>query len=148
MKSLDMSRITDQLYVGRTPRRRDYQTLADVGITLLINMRAEWPSPIFVRQNIMQDIWVPCFDLPLGFVGQKRLLATALLAKQEIERGGKVYVFCHKGRHRSVAMASAVLLLQGYSLAKVQALFVKQRPVSDLKRYQVHRAVSRFAKNV
>ena len=108
-------------------------------------MRAEWPSPMIARQQLIQDIWVPSLDLPIGFVGQKRLLATAKQAKQVIDSGGKVYVFCHRGRHRSVAMTSAILLLQGYSLDEIYALFAQQRPVADLKRYQVRRAVHRFA---
>ncbi len=147
MKPLDKSQITDSLYVGRTPRKGDYQALHDLGITLLVNMRAEWPSPLVARQKLIQDVWVPSLDLPIGFVSQKRLLATAQLAKKVIDAGGKVYVFCHKGRHRSVAMASAILMLQGYSLDEVHSLFAMQRPVADLERYQVRRSVRRFSNN-
>lgn len=146
MRRLDMSKITNDLYVGRTPYGSEYKKLKDLGVDLVINMRAEWPTPLIARQKLIQDVWVPSLDLPIGFVDQSRLKANAKRAKDVIDNGGKVYVFCRKGRHRSVAMASAILLSQGYTLDQIKKLFAKQRPVADLKRYQVNKAVSQFAK--
>jgi protein-tyrosine phosphatase len=143
-KTLDMSPITDWLYVGRTPRRRDYRDLQDKGITMVINMRAERPFWPKKQPGLIQDVWVPSLDAPLCFVDQRRLLATAKRAQQVIQNGGKVYVFCRRGRHRSVAMAAAILMLQGYKHDDLTALFAKKRPVADLTAYQVRRALKRF----
>lgn len=144
MKKLDMSQITDWLYVGRTPRYSDYPSLHDKGIDLVINMRIEWPLSLIRPHKLISTKWVPSMDAPIGFVGQKRLLATALQAQAVIRNGGKVYVFCRRGRHRSVAMASAILMLQGYKRDELVALFAKQRAVADLQVYQVRRALDRF----
>jgi protein-tyrosine phosphatase len=147
MRKLDYSKITDSLYVGKTPRGKDYAALKDLGITLVINMRVEWPSPIVSRQKQLPELWLPLIDTRFTPYSQKRLLSGAQAAVEAIEKGGKVYVYCRMGRHRSVAMAAAILIRQGHSPTSLAKLINQQRPVADLQASQVRRAIAGFQPN-
>jgi protein-tyrosine phosphatase len=48
-----------------------------------------------------------------------------------IEEGYRVLVHCRAGVHRSVAMATCILIAHGYTADDAMALVVEQRPVAD-----------------
>jgi len=146
MRSLDFSRITDNLFVGRTPYGKDYEVLKGLGVNLVINMRAEWPSGFISRQRLVQEVWVPSVDNRFVPFNQERLVLAARQAVQEIHNGGKVYVYCRKGRHRSVVMAACILILLGQSTRVLSKLISKQRPIADLHAVQVATAIALFDK--
>lgn len=143
-KSLDFSQITDQLYIGVTPKKKDYALLKDIGIRLIINMRAETVlrKPPVIEE--ITEIRVPTLDNSLFPIRHTTLVHPVELASETIESGDKVYVFCRKGRHRSIAMGAAILISQGSSLNDSTILLEKQRPVADTGAKHIHNAIVEF----
>ena len=144
MRKLDYSELTSNLLIGRTPHRKDYALLQEIGITLVINMRAEWPSTVLSRNKTIAEIWMPSVDNPLIPFNQEKLYTVAKTAVEEIDSGGRVYVYCRKGRHRIVVMVSAILLLQGLSLGETSKLITSKRRIADLEARQVRIAIRKF----
>ncbi len=146
-RKLDYSAVTDNLLVGKTPYGKDYKILKDMGINLVINMRAEWPMKLVSKQKLVQEVWLPSIDSRYFPLNQKRFLEIATKAKMVIEDGGKVYVYCRKGRHRSIVMVAAILTLQGHNVDSLQKFIAEKRPVSDMRAIQVASAITIFDKS-
>lgn len=129
MKALDYSAITDNLYVGKTPHGKDYQMLKGQGVALVINMRLEWPITQLRMHDNLEEVWVPSIDSRYLPLRKKKILQVAGKALEVLKSGGKVYVFCRHGHHRSVVMAATILLLQGHKPEAVLGLFKKTRSI-------------------
>jgi hypothetical protein len=61
-----------------------------------------------------------------------------------IEDGGRVLVFCEAGRHRSVAMASCILIGLGYPADEAMQLVSTKREVADPYAWHIQRQIRRF----
>jgi protein tyrosine phosphatase (PTP) superfamily phosphohydrolase (DUF442 family) len=142
---VDFSQITDALYVGTTPTLDDYATLHQLGVRLVINMRADHSLAPDPHDPPLSILWLWTFDTPLLPIplGALRRGATAALAT--IGDGGKVYVHCHFGRHRSVAMASAILIAQGHPVDEATRLIKQQREIADPDAWYIRWRIRRFA---
>ncbi len=142
---MEFSQITEDLFVGTTPRPRDYDELRSLGVTLVINMRLErWPrrdthpSPLAFK-------WYPTLDNPLFPIPIFMLHRGARAALEAIEAGGKVYVHCQAGRHRSVAMAASILIAQGMDASSAMELIKSCREIADPDIWYIRRRIERFA---
>ena len=62
--SLDFSAITDDLFIGSSPSRADYDRLRDQGVRLVINMRLERPPFRDQHKPPLKFIWLPTIDSP------------------------------------------------------------------------------------
>lgn len=128
---MDYSKITDQLYVGTSPSQRDYEELRELGVQLVINMRllrGRGPargdsSPKYLRLRTMDHPWVP--------IPTQALIRGTQEALRTMEQGGKVYAHCSRGRHRSVAMAAAILIAQGNTAEDAIELVKQGRAAAD-----------------
>jgi protein tyrosine phosphatase (PTP) superfamily phosphohydrolase (DUF442 family) len=128
---MDYSKITDQLYVGTTPSRSDYGELERLGVELVINMRllrGHGPeggnsSPNYLRLRTMDHPWVP--------IPTEALMRGTREALKTMQHGGKVYAHCSRGRHRSVAMAAAILIAQGSTAEQAMELLKRRRAIAD-----------------
>jgi hypothetical protein len=128
---MDYSKITDQLYIGTTPNPVDYEVLRELGVRLVINMRFVWgkqppggnPPLSYLRFRTIDN---PLFPIPTGV-----LLRGARAGVSVLHGGGKVYVHCSRGRHRSIAMAAAILIADGLSASDAMSLIKRQRAVAD-----------------
>lgn len=143
--TLDYSIINHNLLVGKTPRSLDYELLKDMGITLLINMRIEWPSKYITRQKLIKEVWASSIDSKYYPLNKPKMLRIAKVANSEIKKGGKVYVYCREGRHRSIVMVATILMLQGHSTQIIQKTVSQKRPVADLRAVEVASAISELA---
>jgi protein-tyrosine phosphatase len=70
----------------------------------------------------------------------------ARAALETFHDGGKVYVHCAAGRHRGVAMGSAVLIAQGYDPHKAMKLVMERRMVADPHIFYIRNRILRFAR--
>jgi protein tyrosine phosphatase (PTP) superfamily phosphohydrolase (DUF442 family) len=128
---MDISRITDDLLIGRTPGPADFERLHEMGVRLVINMRF-WPGSRPRATNPeLQYLRLRTFDSPLAPIPTATLIRGARAALRVIEDGGRVYTHCSRGRHRSVAMAAAILIAQGRSPEEAMALIKQNRPDAD-----------------
>jgi protein tyrosine phosphatase (PTP) superfamily phosphohydrolase (DUF442 family) len=142
---VNYSQITDQLFVGTTPRPEDYPLLRDLGVRLVINMRVErrpCPDP---NHPPLPVLWLPTFDTPLVPIPIHTLHRGVSAALRILKEGGAVYAHCAAGVHRSVAMATAILIATGYPLEEAIQLIRKQRSIADPTTWYIRRRIERFA---
>lgn len=139
---MDFSIITGNLYVGTTPTLADQARLLDLGIELIINMRFERKPH---RDSPILTLWLPTIDSPLIWIPVRVLKKGVDAALETIHAGGKVYVHCHGGIHRAVAMASCILISQGYNTEEAMNLVKSQRSAADPHIWYIRRQIVRFA---
>jgi hypothetical protein len=142
---MNFSQITDTLFIGNTPDRTDYDTLRDLGVRLVINMRFEKRSVSDLHQPPLHFLWLPTIDSP-GLVIPIRFLVRGVHAALEtIQAGGRVYAHCAWGRHRGVAMGAAILIALGYTPIDAMELIKVQRPIADPDLFYIRSRILRFA---
>jgi protein tyrosine phosphatase (PTP) superfamily phosphohydrolase (DUF442 family) len=142
---MNYSAITDSLLIGTSPRRADFDLLRDLGVGLVINMR--WmpgPRPT-AGEPALRYVWFRTFDNPLLPIPVRALIKGVRLALEEIQAGGKVYTHCAAGRHRSVAMAAAILIAQGLAPEGAMGLIKEKRPVADPDAFHIRKRIMMFA---
>jgi protein tyrosine phosphatase (PTP) superfamily phosphohydrolase (DUF442 family) len=142
---MNFSKITDSLFIGDTPRRDEYDTLRDLGVRLIINMRFEKYPTRDIHQPPLNFLWLPTIDSPVLVIPVRFLVRGVRAALATIREGGKVYTHCAKGRHRGVAMGAAILIALGYDPAEAMQLIKLQRPSADPDIFYIRRRILRFA---
>lgn len=144
--AFDISRITDDLFIGTTPAKEDYELLRREGIGLVINMRLERRPYPDMHPAPLQFLWLPTIDWPLFPIPQWMLQRGVHLALEAIKSGKGVLAHCAGGRHRSVAMAAAILIAQGYEAQEAMQLIASRRPTADPFVYYIRERILRFAR--
>ena len=143
---MDCSQITEQLYIGTTPGPGDYEVLRGLGIRLVINMRFLRGRPPADGNPAMQYMRLRTADNPLLPIPTDVLLRGTRAARDVMHRGGKVYVHCSRGRHRSVAMAAAILIAEGRSPQEAMDLLKAQRAAADPDARHIQPRILEFAR--
>jgi protein-tyrosine phosphatase len=143
---MDFSSITSDLFIGTTPSTRDYDTLRDLGVKLVINMRVEQRPHKDVHESPLQLLWLPTFDSPFIPISIKYLHRGVKAALETINQGGKVYAHCAGGVHRGVAMGTAILIAQGHDAESAMDLVKSGRWVADPRAFYIRARILRFAK--
>jgi hypothetical protein len=85
---MNLSKITDNLYIGTTPKTKDYDLLCSLGIELVINMRFGFPPVRELFLPPLKSLWLPVIDSPLFPIPVKALQKGAETALQVIQKGG------------------------------------------------------------
>jgi len=142
---MDFSIITDDLFIGDTPRRDEYDALRDLGVRLVINMRFDRRSSSDMHQPPLDFLWLRTFDTPVLPIPIRSLMRGVHAALDTIRAGGKVYTHCARGRHRGVVMGAAILIALGYSPQAAIELIKLQRPIADPDVFYIRRRIHRFA---
>ncbi|HEX7621296.1 MAG TPA: dual specificity protein phosphatase [Anaerolineales bacterium] len=143
---MDFSKITDNLFIGDTPRPDEYDFLRDLGVRLVINMRFDWRPPKDRHQPPLDFLWLRTFDNPVMPIPIHSLKRGVEAALKTIAEGGKVYTHCARGRHRGVAMGAAILIALGYDPDEAIELIKVQRPIADPDAFYIRRRILRFAR--
>jgi protein-tyrosine phosphatase len=142
---MNLSKITDTLFIGDTPHRDEYDTLRDLGVRLVINMRFEKRPARDLHQPPLHFLWLPTVDSPLLLIPTHLLVRGVQVALQTIKDGGKVYAHCAAGRHRGVAMGAAILIALGYDPDDAIELIKASRPNADPDAYYIRSRIHHFA---
>ena len=146
MSLMNFSQITDHLFIGNTPSIGDYDTLRELGVRLIINMRfSRGPQPDPHHQPI-STLWLRSIDSPFFPISIQKLIRGAQAALETIRAGGRVYTHCSYGRHRGVAMGACVLIAQGHTPLAAMELIARRRPVADPYAYYILPRILKFAK--
>jgi len=144
-RRLDYSQITKNLFVGRMPTKNDADTLSKKGITLIINMRAGRKLHKIYSPKTITPAWVRTWDSRLMPIYPSKLVPCVKLSLEVIHSGGKVYVDCRVGRHRSAVAAAAILIAQGNKVDDVLQLLKEKRTIIDTDKAHINKAIQRFA---
>ena len=143
---MDFSQITNDLYIGTHPEAEDYNLLRDLGVRLVINMRFARGPYTDEHPEAMKLLWLRSIDSPLIAISLQKLVEGTRQALETIRNGGKVYTHCVKGRHRSVAMAAAILIAQGHTPESAMQLIKQQRPISDPDVFYIRGRIFQFSR--
>ncbi len=136
---LNMSWVTDSLAVGGRVRPVDIRALARVGVTAVVDTRAEYcdDEQAMVKEHI-ELLHLPTRDTHPMTIEQ--LMEGSAWVSESMRRGGRVLIHCEHGVGRSVLLTCAVLVYDGMQAQDALEL-VKQ------KRWQAspnHRQVVRL----
>ena len=142
---MDFSRINEHLFIGDTPLLGDYDLLHELGVRLVINMRLEKRPDIDRHHPPLDFLWLPTVDTPGLVIPIRFLIRGVRAALETIQKGGKVYAHCHRGRHRGVAMGASILIALGYEPDEAIQLIKLRRPIADPDVFYIRSRILRFA---
>ena len=143
---MNFSPITDDLFIGTTPSVRDYDHLRELGVRLIINMRFTFGPNPDLHHTPIQLLWLRSMDSPFFPISIQKLIRGAQAALETIHDGGRVYTHCAYGRHRGVAMGTAILIAQGHAPQAAMELIAARRPVADPFAYHIRPRILMFAR--
>lgn len=142
---MDVSRITDYLYIASWPRGEDAERIKALNIRLIISMTLRQPDRE-LSQPPMEVLRIRTIDTPFTPIPIGALQKGVKAALPVIRRGGAVLVHCRKGRHRSVAMATAILIGMGYSSKEAMESISEGRKAADPYKFYIHWRIKVFEK--
>lgn len=140
---MDISRITDTLYVSSKLRAGHMKELPARNIRLAISTIAGQPPPDFSR-HICRILWLQTCDSILIPIPMNELMMGVQTALPVIQGGQSVLVYCAKGRHRSVVMAAAILIAMGHTACEAMQLLRVQRMAADPQAWHIARRIHKF----
>jgi len=117
-------------------RRMAFVIYASLGI--LVAMAAGFVVSQLLTLRTFDSILIP---IPIRKL--EKGVETALPA---IHNGESVLVYCRQGRHRSVAMASTILIAKGYSADAAMHLVSSKREAADPYAWHIQRQIRKFEK--
>lgn len=141
---MDYSQITEYLYIAAKPKGGDAAAIKELGVRLVISMVAHRRPAAEFDDPPLKSLWLRTFDFFLLPIPVHLLEQGVLAALPVIEEGHKVLVFCQGGRHRSVAMAAAILIAKGYPADEAMALIARRRPKADPYAGHIERQIRKF----
>ncbi len=142
--STDISEITDSLLVGAEPRAEDSSEIVRRNVRLIISMIGTSHPPQCFGEEPLACLWLPSFDTFLTPIAASKLLQGVEAANRTIANGGRVLVYCQKGRHRSIIMAAAILIANGFSADEAIKLLRSRRQVADPQTWYIRRQIVKF----
>lgn len=141
--SPDISKITEYLFISDWPEARHAEEITQLGIGLVLSMH--WvPPQRSIRRLPIQVLWLPTIDTPFTPMPIRTLRRGVEAALPVIQDGGKVLCHCKAGVHRSVAMATCVLIGMGFSVAAAIATVKAGRTVADPDAPYIRRRIVKF----
>jgi hypothetical protein len=144
--AIDLSPITQGLFVSDWPDESDAPRLEDEGIRLLLSMHWRRPGAVY-RRPPFSLVWLPTIDSPVTPMPLRSLRAGVLAALPFMERGEGVLTHCVFGRHRGVAMACCVLIGLGHTAEDAMALVSGKRAVADPYVWYIRRRIEAFERD-
>jgi len=140
------SAITDQLFIAPIPRTRHVDEIRALNVDLVISMLFRAPPPQLARPPF-QLLRLPSIDFPLTPIPLLWLRKGVTTALPVLGAGGRVLVYCRAGRHRSVAMASCILIALGMTADEAMATIIAKRPVADPHIYYIEARIRAFERD-
>jgi protein-tyrosine phosphatase len=139
----DISQITDFLYISAWPEGEHADEIQALNIRLILSMHWRKPPPR-LSQPPLQVLWLPTIDTPITPMPIRTLRRGVESALPVIEGGAGVLAHCKAGVHRSVAMASCVLIGLGNPADEAMRLISSKRKAADPYAWHIQRQIRRF----
>lgn len=141
---IDISKITENLYVGSCVRREHAEELRVLQFDLIISMIGQRKLDEIYTKPPFKSLWLRTFDTFLTPITNRKLMVGVTGALPVIQKGGKVLVFCMQGRRRSIIMSAAILIALGHTAADATDLLMKNRQVADPRKWYVRWQIRAF----
>lgn len=145
MLVMDVSQITDYLYIAALPKAENAGAIRDLNVRLMINM-IFIPPPKVYTQPPFRMLTLRTADFILIPIPVRKLMRGVEEALPAIQNGESVLIYCHAGRHRSVAMGSCILIGMGYTADEAMQLISERREVADPYAWHIQRVIRKFEK--
>ncbi len=146
MAILDISQITDYLYVGAQPRAEHAPELRERDVRLIISMIGTARPATALGEPPFRLLWLRTYDFFLTPIPVSKLVEGVQAALPVIRDGGRVLTFCAKGRHRSAAMAAAILIAMGHPAEEAMRLLRAGRRIARPQTWYIKRQIKKFEK--
>jgi protein-tyrosine phosphatase len=143
---IDISKVTDYLYVGSRVGKEHADELKVLNFNLIISMIGQMPPDEIYTRPPFKTLWIKTYDTFFTPISIKKLHAGVEAALPIIQNNGKVLVFCMQGKRRSVAMAAAILISMGHTGGQAIDLLTTARTVADPRRWYIRRQIKAFEK--
>ena len=143
---MDISKITDYLYVSASLQSAPADEIVTRNISLIISMIGGRRPPELSTHSPYRLLWLQTFDSPLIPIPIAKLMRGVQMALETIQNKGSVLVYCAQGRHRSVAMAAAILIAMGHTTSEAVDLLCTQRKAADPKTWHIYQRIQAFEK--
>ena len=143
LSDYDISAITDQLFIAPRPRARHVEHVRSLGVDLVLSM-IWFAPPRALTKPPFRLMRLPTLDNPLVPMPMFLLRRGASAAALVMDAGGRVLVYCRAGRHRSVAMASCILIAEGMTADEAMAAIIARRPIADPHARHIERRIRAF----
>ncbi len=141
---IDISRVTDNLYVGSRVGKEHADELKVLNFDLIISMIGQLPPDEVYTRPPFKTLWIKTYDTFITPISVKKLLIGVEAASPIIQNKGKVLVFCLEGKRRSAAMAAAILISMGHTGEEAIDLLTTAREVADPRRWYIRRQIQAF----
>jgi len=140
---MGISKITEYMYIAAHPKAEAASTIQALGVRLIINMIFYRPADIY-KKPPFKLLTLRSFDSPFLPIQLSKLRKGVKTALPFIQNGDSVLIYCREGKHRSVAMASCILIGMGYSSDDAMALISSKREKADPYAWHIQRQIRRF----
>ncbi|MDX1530294.1 MAG: dual specificity protein phosphatase [Rhodothermales bacterium] len=122
-------RITDRLWLGGQPGRRGLPRLAAAGVTAVVNLRDEYDYAHRAEAGGLRYLHLPTVDHEAPALAH--LAEGVAFVRDELARGGHVYVHCLQGVGRGPTLAAAYFVAEeGLSPEAAWARVRQGRPIA------------------
>lgn len=122
----DCSWITDNLLVSGAIKEDHLIDIAHMGITSIVDVRSETKDNV----ELLNSFSIEYLNIPVlnhYSPSQEQLDDSVAWVRERFDDDKKVLIHCQEGVGRSVTLACAVLMLDGYTLEKSIKLIRSQR---------------------
>jgi protein tyrosine phosphatase (PTP) superfamily phosphohydrolase (DUF442 family) len=143
---IDISKVTDYLYVGSRIGKEHADELKVLNFNLIISMIGQMSPDEIYTLPPFRSLWIKTYDSFFTPISIKKLLLGVQAALPIIQNKGKVLVFCMQGKRRSIAMAAAILISMGHTRDQAINLLTTARQVADPRRWYIRRQIKAFEK--
>src|SRR5450432_2622603 len=142
----DISKVTDYLYVGSRVGKEHADQLKVFNFNLIISMIGQMAPDKIYTLPPFKTLWIKTYDTFFTPISIKKLIIGVTAALPIIQNKGKVLVFCMQGKHRSIAMAAAILISMGLTSTDAINLLTTARKVADPRRWYIRSQILAFEK--
>lgn len=118
--------ITPDILLGGQPARTVWATLMRRGITGVINLRLEHDYHAHLTGLSLRYLYLPTVDNTA--LSAEHLRLGVAFIREELGKGGKVYVHCWEGLGRSPTLVAAYLVSTGLTTEEAWAMIRRVRP--------------------
>ena len=143
---MDISQITDYLYVGAQPEAAHADQLRALDVRLIISMRGEARPAQAFAQPPLNVLLLRTYDTFFTPIPVRKLAEGVRAALPVIQSGGRVLAHCQRGRHRGAAMGAAIIIAMGYSAEEAIQLLRAHRKTAHPQAWYIQRQIKKFEK--
>ena len=133
------------MYIASKVKVKNIEAVRNLDPRLIISMIFQTQPPRELEKPPTSVLWLRTVDFLLIPIPIRTLNRGVESALPVIRNGHRVLIFCEGGRHRSVAMASCILVGMGYSADEAMQLISSKRKVADPYAWHIQRQIRKFA---